>query len=101
MKQVTINLYKLDELSEIAKDNAIWEHELFLMMKGIEIEDENGEMVTVPYEPTENEVIESIETNNHLLTITEDDDIIELKVYLGNNSINGNKDYYIYILKIN
>lgn len=36
-----------------------------------------------------------------LLTITEDDDIIELKVYLGNNSINGNKDYYIYILKIN
>lgn len=66
MKQVTINLYKIDELSEIAKDNAIWEHELFLMMKGIEIEDENGEMVTVPYEPTENEVIESIETNNHL-----------------------------------
>jgi len=66
MKTVKINLYQFSELSEEAQQKAISEHENFLFSVGYEVENEVGELVTIyPDEMEENEVIESIESNEY------------------------------------
>ena len=67
MKQVTINLYSFNELSEQAKQKAINEHMDFLLNEGEMQENEAGVLETVYYdEIPENEVIESIEANDYV-----------------------------------
>ena len=66
MKTVSINLYNFAELSETAKEKAIFEHETFLLSIGQEVENENGEMVTEYPETIDRaDVIENIEANEY------------------------------------
>lgn len=65
MKNVQINLYSFSELSETAKQKAVFEHQDFLNSVPIECENENGEMVNEWHEHSEAETIESIEINEY------------------------------------
>ena len=66
MKNAQINLYSFNELSETAKQRAIYEHQSFLDFMPIEYENEEGEMINEWHEHSEEETIESIEINEYL-----------------------------------
>lgn len=63
---IQINLYSLHELEETPKETAIQDHSNFLISQGIEIENENGKLENVEYNPSESEVIENIEANDYI-----------------------------------
>lgn len=67
---VIIEVFKLNELQEHARQRAIYEHENFLVSEGQEIENEDGELETVAYNPEEEQVIESIEANEYFFYST-------------------------------
>lgn len=66
MKTANINIYSFNELSNEAKQKAIYEHGVFLDSFPIEYENEDGEMINEYIEHTENDIIESIEANEYL-----------------------------------
>lgn len=65
MNKVQISLYSFIELSEKAKQKAVFEHQDFLNSVPIECENEEGEMVSEWHEHSEEEAIESIEINEY------------------------------------
>ena len=81
MKQVLINLYEIHELSPKAKERAISDHYDFLASEGMECENEDGELVVEDYDPTDEEVIESIEINEYMFYA--DGDIARCCRYVG------------------
>jgi len=82
MKTVTINLYSFNELSEQAKEKAIYEHETFLLSIGQECENEHGEMEAIFTDSIErSEVIESIEANEYYFFA--DGDLAQVCTYTG------------------
>lgn len=100
MKKITISNgevrmgYELSELSEDAKSKVIFEHEEFLRTYPPSIEDEGGELTTdYDYQPTEEEVIDSIEINEYLYD--ESGDMLPLLYYTGNHPQAGRITYRI------
>ena len=66
MKTVSINLYSLSELNDVAKDRAIDEHRDFMQSIPDQYENENGELITEYCEYTKDDVIDNIEANEYL-----------------------------------
>lgn len=66
MKQVLINVYSFDELSDKAKQKAIYEHGIFLDSQPEEFETEIGELAWEYVEHTEDEIVESIQINEYM-----------------------------------
>lgn len=66
MLQTTINLYSFRDLSKDIQQLVISEHQSFLETLPVTIEDENGTLVDVFEEYTEEDVIESIEANDYI-----------------------------------
>jgi len=65
MKTVKINLYSFDELSESAKETAIYEHIEFMDSLPEEYENEAGELVSEYVSHTEEEAKDSIKANDY------------------------------------
>ena len=92
MKQVTINLYSFSELSEEAKEKAIFEHADFLQSIGQEVEDEDGNLVTeYGHEISREEVIESIDANDYIFFA--DGDLAHCTTYVGKHERAGETDF--------
>lgn len=87
MKTAKINLYRLNELSEEAKQNAIFEHQNFLNSIPIECENEDGKMVDEWYEHSEEETIHSIEVNEYLFFAN--GEIANVTHFCGNHTMAG------------
>lgn len=83
MVKVTINLYKLEELEQPARERAISEHGDFLDNEGELFEDESGNMVREYPEHTVDEIVESINLNEYLFFA--DGKIASLTQYCGNH----------------
>jgi hypothetical protein len=85
MKTATIKilLYSISELQEQPKDIAIQEHENFLVSQGMEIENEEGKLENIPYNPTKEEIIESIEINDYLFF--KNGDMANCTTFVGNH----------------
>ena len=66
MKTVQINLYSFNELSEKAKEKAIYEQIDFLNSIPVDYEDEHGQMKEEYIEHTPEDAIESILINEYL-----------------------------------
>ena len=62
---VQIQLFQFNELNDEASTKAVNDHYYFLAEMGQEYENENGEMITEYYDPSEEEVINSIEINDY------------------------------------
>ncbi len=85
MKTATIQilLYYFSELEEQPKEIALRDHNNFLIIQGIEIENEKGEMQNIDYYPTESEVTESIEANEYLFF--ENGELADCTSFVGNH----------------
>lgn len=86
-----INLFQFQELSDEAKTKAIEEHFYFLNSLGIEAENESGQMITEEYEPSESEVVESIEINEYFFY--EDGEQAHTVTYTGKHPLSGSTVY--------
>lgn len=64
--QIELTLYNFEELSETAKQIAIYEHGIFLNQFPQECQNEKGEMYREYIDHTEAEIIESITINEYL-----------------------------------
>jgi hypothetical protein len=91
MKQVTINLYSFNELSEAAKENAIYEHMRF--MYSLESRYEEGNLNSVE-EITESEVIESIEINDYLFYFN--GEMAYVTTYTGKHDKTGTSEFKLH-----
>jgi hypothetical protein len=91
MKQVTINLYSFNELSEQAKQNAINEHESFLL--SLDYEDEEGN-VHFHEEIEESEVIESIKMNDYLFYFN--GEMAHVTTYTGKHEKTGTSEFKLH-----
>lgn len=80
MKHVTINLYSLNELSELAQAKAITDHSIFL-----------NELDAQGRDFDRDETIESIESNDYLFYI--DGTIAYCTTYTGKHSKTGTTDF--------
>ena len=95
MKTAKINLYQFSELSEEAKQKAIFEHENFLLSIGIEQEDEEGETaIEYPEEITDSEVIESIEANEYYFFAS--GELADVVQYCGEHPESGKTEFNFY-----
>ena len=93
MKQVLINLYELNELTEKARQRAIDDHFNFLCSIGQEVEGDDGQMYTDYSEPDEQDVIESIEINEYLFYA--DGDMANCTTYTGEHPKAGTTELII------
>lgn len=79
--QIQIELFKIDELSEEAREEAIFKHKCFLDSIPIDYENEHGELVNEYHEHTETEALENIEANEYLYL--QDGELAETVLYTG------------------
>ena len=92
MKTVSINLYSFNELSNEAKEKAIFEHADFLQSIGQEVENEAGELVTEYADEIDRaEVIDSIECNEYLFFA--DGDMAHCVTYTGKHPRTGETEF--------
>ena len=94
MKTLEINLYKFEELSDEAKEKAIYEALNILDSEPIEYENESGEMVNEYVEHTEEYAKEFILINDYLFF--KNGTLAHTVTYCGNHPKKGQSEFFIH-----
>lgn len=95
MKNVTIQLYSFNELSQQAKEKAIMEHRMFLESMPVSVENEEGELVD-EYEQYDDDaaVIDNIEANEYLFF--QDGSLAHCTTYTGKHEKAGITEFHFH-----
>ena len=94
METLKIKLYKFDELSDEAKEKAIYEALNILDSEPIEYENESGEMVNEYVEHTEEYAKEFILINDYLFF--KNGTLAHTVTYCGNHPKKGQSEFFIH-----
>ena len=94
MKTLEINLYKFDELSDEAKEKAIYEALNFLDSEPTEYENENGEIMNEYVELTEEYAKEFILINDYIFF--KDGTLAHTVTYCGNHPKAGQSEFFLH-----
>ena len=94
MKTLEINLYKFEELSNEAKETAIYEALNILDSEPVECENENGEIVYEYFEHDESQAEQFIDVNDYLFF--KDGTLAHTVTYCGNHPKKGHSEFFIH-----
>ena len=94
MKTLEINLYKFEELSDEAKEKAIYEAIEFLDSEPIEYENESGEIVYEYFEHDESQAEQFIDANNYLFF--KNGTLAHTVTYCGNHLKAGQSEFFLH-----
>ena len=94
METLKIKLYKFDELSDEAKEKAIYEALNILDSEPIEYENENGEIVNEYVDHTDEYAKEFILINDYLFY--KDGTLAHTVTYCGNHPKKGQSEFFIH-----